>query len=123
MQEYINVIKKYAVFTGRASRREYWMFYLFSLIVAFVLGFVEGLSGLFENSDQSVLGGIYNLAVFLPSIGVAIRRAHDTNKSGWWILVPIYGFFLMFLPGDKGDNSHGSDPYADVSTPVAPTVT
>jgi uncharacterized membrane protein YhaH (DUF805 family) len=121
MNEFMTVMKKYAVFSGRASRREYWMFTLFAIIIAFILGFVEGLSGLNENSGQSVLGGLFNLAIFIPSIAVAVRRAHDTGKSGWWILVPIYSFILMVLPGDKGDNAHGADPYAEVSTPVDPS--
>jgi uncharacterized membrane protein YhaH (DUF805 family) len=121
MNEFITVMKKYAVFSGRASRREYWMFTLFTIIIAFLLGFIEGLSGLNPDSSQSVLGNIFNLVVLLPSIGVAIRRAHDTGKSGWWILVPIYSFILMVLPGDKGDNAHGADPYAEQATPTAPT--
>lgn len=117
MNEYITVLKKYAVFSGRATRREYWMFFLFNFIVAFILGFIEGASGLFPESDQSVFGGIYNLLVFLPSIAVAVRRAHDTNKSGWWILVPIYSLILMVTAGDKSENSHGPDPYASTTGP------
>jgi|JI10StandDraft_1071094.scaffolds.fasta_scaffold620909_2 uncharacterized membrane protein YhaH (DUF805 family) len=122
MNEFMTVMKKYAVFSGRASRREYWMFTLFTIIIGFVLGFIEGLTGLFEDSTQSVFGGIFNVVIFLPSIGVAIRRAHDTGKSGWWILVPIYSFILMVLPGDKGDNAHGPDPYAEQSTPTPTAV-
>lgn len=112
MVEYVYVLQHYAVFSGRASRREYWMFYLFNIIIAFLLAFIDGLVGISRNSERSILVDIYNVAVFLPSLAVAVRRAHDTNKSGWWILVPFYGFILMLLAGDKESNRYGPDPYS-----------
>lgn len=89
MKEYLNVLKNYAVFKGRASRREYWMFFLMNFIVAFALGFVGGIIG-----DSGLLGGIYNLAVLIPGIAVAARRLHDTNRSGWWMVAPIAPIFI-----------------------------
>lgn len=133
MKEYIAVLKKYVDFSGRASRREYWMFQLFNFIFAFGLGLVSGViaaafsqsSGADTDSIESLAnipGNIYSLAIFLPSLAVAIRRMHDTNKSGWWILVPIYSFILTLIAGDKGPNSHGPDPYGDQNVTPTPPV-
>ncbi len=77
MSWYLEVLKKYAVFDGRARRREYWMFFLFNVIIAFVLGFVEGIIG-----GPGVLGLLYSLAVLVPGIAVSMRRLHDTGRSG-----------------------------------------
>lgn len=113
MNWYIAVLKKYAVFQGRARRKEYWMFFLFNIIVAFLLGLIEGLAGINLGNGQSILGNVYQLAVFLPSIAVGIRRMHDVNKSGWFMLVPIYNLILAVKQGDTGENRFGSDPKAD----------
>jgi uncharacterized membrane protein YhaH (DUF805 family) len=110
---YIGIFRKYAVFTGRARRKEYWMFYLFNFLVSFILGFIDGLyHGNSGNSMQGigVLNSIYSLIAFLPSVGVSIRRMHDVNKSGWFILVPIYNLILLLTDGTRGDNRFGSDP-------------
>ena len=114
MNWYIDVLKKYAVFTGRARRTEYWMFALVSLIIGFVLGFVEGLVG-----GPGILGGVYGLAVLIPGIAVSIRRLHDTARSGLWLLiafVPVIGAIVLLVfmvtEGNSGDNQFGSDPKA-----------
>ena len=94
MYWYFEVLKKYAVFTGRAGRKEYWMFVLFNLIIMIVLAIIEGLAG-----SPGVIGGLYGLAVLLPSIAVSVRRLHDTNRSGWWVfisLVPVVGVIEAF---------------------------
>ena len=83
MKWYLDVLKKYAVFSGRARRKEYWMFFLFNLIIAAVLGFIEGIVGIAPESGQSVLVAIYQLAILIPAIGVGVRRMHDTDHSGW----------------------------------------
>ncbi len=112
MNHYIEVIKKYALFTGRARRTEYWMFVLFNFIIAFVLGIIEGVLEI-----PGILSGIYMLAVLLPSIGVSIRRLHDTDRSGWWLLiglVPLIGsiVLLVFMVMDStpGENRFGANP-------------
>jgi uncharacterized membrane protein YhaH (DUF805 family) len=109
---YLDVLKKYAVFTGRARRKEYWMFVLFSVIVTVVLSIVEGIVGL-----QGVLSGLYGLAVLIPSIAVGVRRLHDTGRSGWWILiglVPLVGIIVLivFFVADSqpGANQYGPNP-------------
>jgi uncharacterized membrane protein YhaH (DUF805 family) len=125
MSWYITVLKKYAVFSGRARRKEYWMFFLFNLIFAFVLGFIEGISGIFPDSNSSVLANIYGLAVLIPGIAVAVRRLHDTNRSGWWLLialVPLAGaiVLLVFMVQDSqpGENQYGTNPKAGVATAI-----
>ena len=119
MNWYLEVLKKYAVFSGRARRKEYWMFFLFNIIIVVVLGFIEGVIGLAPESDQSVLAMLYSLAVFLPGLAVGIRRLHDTGRSGWWLLlaiIPIVGaiILLVFLVQDSqsGENQYGLNPKA-----------
>lgn len=110
MNYYLLVLKKYAVFSGRSRRAEYWYFALFNFIVASLLGLIEGVLGIAPGTDESLLANIYQLAVFIPSIAVAIRRMHDVNKSGWFLLIPIYNLILLVTDGSKGDNEYGSDP-------------
>jgi len=110
MNWYLEVLKKYAVFKGRARRKEYWMFVLFNLIISFVLGFVEGLLG-----GPGIIPIIYSLAIFIPGFAVGVRRMHDTDHSGWWLLFPFVNLVFAVTGGTRGDNRFGSDPKA--STP------
>ncbi len=112
MNWYLEALKKYAVFGGRARRKEYWMFFLFNLIIALALGVVEGLLGIAPQSDRSVLVSIYQLAVLLPAIAVGVRRMHDTDHSGWWLLFPIVNLIFAIQEGQRGDNRFGADPKA-----------
>lgn len=112
MNHYFSVLKKYATFTGRAHRAEYWMFFLFNFIIAVVLSAVDALVG-----SPLILISIYLLAVLIPSIAVGIRRMHDTSRSGWWlliVLVPLVGgiwfFVLTVLDSTPGDNQYGPNP-------------
>lgn len=85
-----NVLSKYAVFSGRARRKEYWYFFLFNSIVGFILGFLGGLMQ--KPHAMRIAVGVYTLAVLLPNIAVSVRRLHDTGRSGWWYLVmPVAG--------------------------------
>jgi uncharacterized membrane protein YhaH (DUF805 family) len=111
MHWYTDVIKQYAVFDGRAGRPEYWWFFLINAVISLILDVV------FRGSTGQVLGAIYTLAVLLPSIGVGIRRLHDTNRTGWWLLVsliPLVGWIwiivLLALAGDDGPNRYGPPP-------------
>ena len=110
MKWYMRCLQKYAVGAGRARRQEYWMFFLFNFIVAFVLGFINGFVG--GNGIISGIYTIYSLAVLVPSIAVGIRRMHDTDHSGWFLLIPIYNLILAVREGQQGDNRFGSDPKA-----------
>ena len=112
MNYYTQVLRKYAVFSGRAQRKEYWYFFLFNLIIAFALGFIEGFFGIAPESGDSILANIYFLAVLIPSIAVGVRRMHDVNKSGWFIIIPFYNLILAICKGTEGDNKYGSDPKA-----------
>jgi uncharacterized membrane protein YhaH (DUF805 family) len=107
MNYYISVLQNYATFSGRARRKEYWMFFLFNMIFSFIFGFICGLIGVPE------LANLYALVVLLPSIAVAVRRMHDVGKSGWYILIPIYNLVLTVTEGDNGDNEYGADPKAE----------
>ena len=108
MNWYMEVLKKYAVFAGRARRKEYWMFFLFNFIFAFAFGFVMGLLGV------PILAQIYTLALLIPGIAVSVRRMHDTDHSGWWILFPIVNIVFFCMEGKHGDNRFGSDPKANI---------
>ena len=110
MSWYFRVLKKYAVFQGRAHRKEFWMFVLFSSITVFLLGFIEGALGLWPYTEESVLADIYSLAVALPALGVSVRRMHDTDRSGWWCIVPFVNLYFSCLDGTSGDNRFGPDP-------------
>lgn len=106
MNWYFDVLKKYAVFRGRARRREYWYFTLVNLVIAVVLAILGTRTG-FRS-----LSTVYSLLVFLPSLGVAVRRMHDVNKSGWFCIIPIYNLILACTNGTAGPNRYGEDPKA-----------
>lgn len=118
MNWYISVLKQYAVFRGRARRTEYWMFVLCNVIVMLLLSMVDKLIG----GDKEFISGIYSLAVLLPSLAVTVRRLHDTDRSGWWLLIgliPIIGtlvlIYFMASNGQQGPNRFGDDPKATPS--------
>jgi uncharacterized membrane protein YhaH (DUF805 family) len=104
MNYYTDVLKKYAEFTGRARRKEYWMFFLINFIISLAIGFVAGMI------KVPVLGTIYSLAVLVPSIAVGVRRMHDTDHSGWWLLFPIVNLVFACTDGTPGENRFGPDP-------------
>ncbi len=117
MNWYLDVLKKYAVFTGRARRKEFWMFVLFNIIISLVLGLIDSFIGTGFETGGGVISGLYALAVLLPSIGVAVRRLHDIGKSGWWIfisLIPLIGgIWLLVLyctDSEPGENQYGANP-------------
>jgi uncharacterized membrane protein YhaH (DUF805 family) len=104
MNYYLEVLKKYAQFSGRSRRSEYWYFALFSTIISLVLTY-GGLA-----LGTSLLGNVYSLAVLIPSIAVGVRRMHDVGKSGWFLLIPIYNLILACTDGTPSDNEYGPDP-------------
>ena len=108
MNYYLKVLQNYATFSGRARRSEYWYFVLFNVIISLVLYFVG------ELTKMPIISTIYSLAVLIPAIAVAARRMHDVGKSGWSILIPIYGLILACTDGVKGDNEYGTDPKSSV---------
>lgn len=112
MEYFLGAYKKYADFTGRARRQEYWMFILFYFIVSIILGIVDGVLGL------QILGLLFSLASLVPSLAIGARRLHDTGRSGWWqllYLIPLIGLIIMivFLVQDSHpDNEYGPNPKA-----------
>lgn len=118
MNWYLEALRNYANFYGRARRKEYWFFTLFNFIIAFVLGFVDGIFGTFSpEAGIGLLGGIYALAVLIPGIAVSVRRLHDTERSGWWLLIaliPLVGAIVLIVflvqDGKAGSNKFGENP-------------
>jgi len=118
MYWYLEVLKKYAVFSGRARRKEYWLFTLFDLIITAVLVIIDVAAGLVgTESGFGLLSSLYTLAVFIPRIAVSVRRLHDTNHAGWWLLigfVPLVGTIVLLIfmvsDGQPGHNRFGPNP-------------
>jgi uncharacterized membrane protein YhaH (DUF805 family) len=114
MDWYIGVFKKYIDFSGRARRKEFWMFTLVSIIISVALSIVDMAMG----SEIAGLSSIYLLVAFIPSLAVLVRRLHDTGRSGLWVLLALTGIgyivLIIFaaLEGEKGDNKYGTDPKA-----------
>ena len=112
MNWYLKAIKQYTVFKGRARRKEYWMFGLFNIIALFIAGLID----VFVKT-YGIIGIIYSLAVIIPAIAVSIRRLHDTDRSGWWILIsfiPVIGVLILFVfllkDSNPGQNQYGENP-------------
>ena len=116
MSWYLEAFKKYAVFSGRSRRKEYWYFVLFNIIVSIVLAGIDALLGTFT-SYIGLLSGIYGLAVLIPTLALTVRRLHDIDRSGWWILiglVPLIGAIVLLvfalMEGTPGNNRYGPNP-------------
>jgi uncharacterized membrane protein YhaH (DUF805 family) len=122
MNEFLHVLKNYAVFRGRARRREYWMFTLFSFIFSFVAFAIDYALGISKDGN-GVFSFIYSLAILVPSLAVGVRRLHDVDKSGWFwliVLVPLVGVIWLLVldctEGTDGPNQYGPDPKGWVET-------
>ena len=118
MNWYFEVLKKYAVFSGRARRKEYWFFVLFNIIISIILAVIDGVTGTLDPaSGMGLLGLIYTLAILIPALAVSVRRLHDTGRSGWWLLIlliPLIGtiVILIFMVQDSKpeENQYGPNP-------------
>lgn len=115
MDGIISTWKNFRDFSGRSGRREFWMFFLFNLVVTIVL---SALDRALWHGDTQILGFVYSLAVIVPGLAVAVRRLHDTGRSGWWALLGIIPFLnlillvLCALRGEDGTNAYGPPPAA-----------
>ena len=129
-------LRRYADFSGRSRRKEYWMFTLFILLVYVglitLLAVGGGLSGMFDPTASGGAGitalggtvlalfGLFVLAILIPTIAVQVRRMHDQDKSGWWVIIayiPVVNyiggivlFVFMCIEGTRGENRYGPDP-------------
>ena len=108
-------LKKYAVFSGRARRKEFWLFMLLSIIVGIVAGVIDGMIG----TTVGIFGLIVGLGFLIPGIAVSVRRLHDRNLRGWWLLIYFTGIGAIVLlvmycmRGTVGENRFGDDPLAN----------
>lgn len=117
MNWYLAVINKYADFSGRARRKEYWMFFVINVLISFAIGIIGAVIGGKDGLFTLSLPTLYSLFIFIPSLAVLVRRLHDTGRSGWWILislVPFIGALVLFvftiLDSDPNSNSYGPNP-------------
>ena len=120
MEWYLAALRKYSQFDGRSRRKEYWFFSLFNFLALMVLTAMDIGAGVFDaENGVGLLSGIYSVGVFIPSISVSVRRLHDTDRSGWYLLlavIPVVGaivlFVLFVLDSEPGENRFGSSPKA-----------
>ena len=119
MQWFIYCLKNYAKFDGRAGRSEYWFYALFSTLIFFILQFLSSMLGLQYAMNELItvypLASIWQVVTFVPSLAVGVRRMHDINRSGFWLLfllLPLIGWLLIMifalLKGNDDDNDYGS---------------
>lgn len=133
MHWYFEALRKYVVFTGRSRRAEYWVFFGINLVVYLAAAYLDRMAGTFNKEfGMGLASGVYAAFVLLPSVSVSVRRLHDTNRSGWWLLlaiVPIIGplslLVIYCLEGTPGGNDYGGDPRAEeagseVPPPIEP---
>ncbi|WP_076414583.1 DUF805 domain-containing protein [Shewanella sp. UCD-KL12] len=112
MEYFIGALKKYADFTGRARRKEFWMYILFYMIFYVLAAVIDGILG------TMIFSLILALGLFIPSIAISARRLHDTGRSGWWQLiglVPLIGaivLLIFYIQDSIGENEYGSNPKA-----------
>jgi uncharacterized membrane protein YhaH (DUF805 family) len=118
MNWYLEAWKKFAVFQGRSRRKEYWFFALFNLLIAIALAIVDVMIGTVNyQAGIGLLGGLYMLAMLIPSIAVGVRRLHDIGRTGWWLLlglVPVVGGIVLLvfalIDSQPGPNEYGPNP-------------
>lgn len=119
---FLDIVKnKYALFDGRARRKEFWYFFIAVLVIGIAFSILMGIFGAISSTLATIIYVIYmlvSLALLIPNIGVSIRRLHDIDKSGWFLLlglIPIVNFYLIYLfatEGTVGSNQYGPDPKA-----------
>ena len=119
MSWYIEVLKKYFVFSGRARRSEYWYFVLFNFLISIALTAADFALGNIdlETGGTGLISTIYSLAVLIPGLAVSVRRLHDTDRTGWWLLIafiPVIGAIALlvffFQDSQQGNNQYGDYP-------------
>lgn len=113
-----SVLSRYVMFSGRACRSEYWFFQLALFIVYAVISVLAACT----TPEVGYLGDVINLAVFLPGLGLTVRRLHDTGRSAWnllWVLLPIIGYIVLLVftifASDKEPNKYGDAPLPPVA--------
>ncbi len=123
MKYYVMAFKNFFQFKGRANRSEYWYFVLFNIIFAVAAIVADNVLSLtFAESPYGIIYSLYALAALIPGLAVTVRRLHDVDKSGWYILIsliPIVGSIILLVAlikeGTRGENQYGPDPNGDVT--------
>ena len=116
MSWYLGVLRKYVIFSGRARRKEYWMFLLINMVFVLIISIIDIMLGTGGKNGGGLLYSIYVLAIFIPGLAVTIRRLHDIGNSGWLCLIALIPFgaialFIMFMKdGDLNENKYGPNP-------------
>lgn len=117
MDWYLKVVRNYLGFSGRARRKEYWMFILVNFILSAVLGILDNIMGLKIFGDKALLTTLYGIFIFLPWWAVQFRRLHDTDRSAWWLLlliIPVLGWLVILAfncqAGTSANNRYGPSP-------------
>jgi uncharacterized membrane protein YhaH (DUF805 family) len=108
------VLENYANFSGRARRAEFWWYFLANFIISIIFNIIDAVIGSGMGGGIGVIGLIYSLAVLVPGLAVAVRRLHDTGKSGWWLLIaliPLVGIIVLIVfwatDSTPGANDYG----------------
>ena len=120
MKWYFEVLKKYATFSGRAQRKEFWYFLVWNTVISLVIGLLSSLLGWSFFNVVPMLSSVYALFVLIPSLAVTVRRLHDTNRSGRYFflhfLLPVVGTIMLFVffeqDSDENENRYGPNPKA-----------
>ncbi len=116
MKYYFIVLRKFAVFNGRARRKEFWYYMLFYFIGEMIASLIGHLYQFpLDTFHRPLSVDIYQVIFGLPTIGVWVRRMHDINKSGWYSIIPIYNIILACQDGTQGTNEYGLDPKVDTA--------
>ncbi len=118
MNWFLRAVEKYATFSGRAQRAEYWYYILFYLLLVMGLSSIDRLTGTYnELFGVGLLSGLCGLGLMLPSVAVGVRRLHDTGRSGWWLLlglIPLLGSLILLVfyiqDSQPGGNAYGPNP-------------
>jgi uncharacterized membrane protein YhaH (DUF805 family) len=121
MKYYLKALKNYANFSGRARRKEYWLFTLYNIIIYVALVILVAMVGFLPGGAEGVFGAFYMVGVLIPALAVSVRRLHDTGRSGWWFLLNFVPFgaivVLVFLVQDSNpaSNKFGENPKRSVA--------
>jgi len=107
---FLGCFQKYAVFSGRARRKEYWSFYLFYSIFGIVVSILDSIIFNIQYEDYGIISIIWSLLTLIPYLSVCVRRYHDCDKRGWVIFIPIYNLVMLFFDGTYGENRFGDEP-------------
>ena len=117
MNWYLDAWKNYVTFTGRSRRKAYWVFFVFNVIATILANLIDNVLGLAGQSVYGPVSMLYALAVFLPGLALAVRRLHDTGRSGWWMLlgfIPLIGWIVLLIffvtDSQPGSNPYGPNP-------------